>query len=181
LGAANACKALSDFADYVQKQQAKRRPPGVVAKPVVLEEHDELDIIDQLGLADESTSIRLKQVLLDKTDDVEDSVKQLTQYVTGRLDEGHGEMLFDLGLEDNGDTMGFSLEDWNFAYERLVEASAAAKADCRILMTRNVGGEGNVGPNGKDTSCSGKVMVRRKPESVNDVIESRIAVVGNGE
>jgi GTPase len=149
-----------------------------VPPPTELEEHDELSILDQLGLAEETTSIRLKQVLLDKSD-VEDSISQLTKYVLGRLDEGHGEILFDLGLEDNGDTMGFSREEWDFAYARLVEAAEAAKADCSVLMTRNVGGKGDVGPNGKDNSCSGKVMVRRRPGSVDDVIETRIAVVGN--
>jgi len=33
----------------------------------------------------------------------------------------------------------------------------------------------------KDKSCSGKVMIRRHPDSVDDVIETRISVVGNGK
>jgi GTPase len=171
---------LSDFADYVHKKQAQRLPPGATAPTPVLEEHDELDILDQLGLAEESTSIRLKQVLLSK-DDVNESIKQLTKYIHGRLDEGHGECLFDLGLEDNGDAMGFNKEDWEFALQRLEDAAKEEGAECSVLMTRNVGGAGDVGPNGKDTSSSGKLMIRRKPASVDDVIETRIAVVGNGK
>jgi GTPase len=149
-------------------------------QPPTLEEHDELDILDQLGLAEESTSIRLKQVLLNK-EDVDDSIKQLTKYIHGRLEEGYGECLFDLGLEDNGDTMGFEKEGWEFALKRLDDAAREAGAECSVLMTRNVGGVGDVGAAGKDVSCSGKIMVRRKPQSVDDVIETRIAVVGNGK
>ncbi|KAF2140530.1 uncharacterized protein K452DRAFT_273127 [Aplosporella prunicola CBS 121167] len=179
--------ALSDFAEYVQKQQGKRRPAtdqdsayGTATPSVVTEEHDELDIIDQLGLADETQSIKLRHILLDASVDADESATLLTNYINGRLIEGHGEVLFDLGLEDNGDSMGFSRENWDFALERLKKAAAVANADCRLLMTRNVDGEVEVGPaNSKDTSVSGKLIVRRKPETVDDVIETRIAVVGN--
>ena len=174
---------MSEFADYVQKQQEKRKPAGYGSAngSKVEEHHDELDILDSLGLAEESTAIRLKYVLLD-TADPEISKKQLTTYLENRLSEGHGEMLFDLGLEDNGDTMGFSKENWDFALKRLVDVADQMKADCRVLMTRNVSSdEDEVGPrDAKDTTCSGKVMVRRRPQSVDDVIETRIAVVGNG-
>ncbi|PSN65728.1 P-loop containing nucleoside triphosphate hydrolase protein [Corynespora cassiicola Philippines] len=168
--------ALSEFADYVQKQQALRRPPGQT--PAVLEDHDELDILDELGLSDDTTShVRLKTLLLDPA---EENVNALADHVRARLDEGHGEALFDVGLEDSGDSMGFSKQDWDFALERVTAACEVAKADYKILMTRNVGGDVEVGPaNAKETGASGKLIVRRRPESVDDVIETRIAVVGN--
>ncbi|KAF2084613.1 GTP-binding protein [Saccharata proteae CBS 121410] len=173
--------ALNDFAEYVQKQQSKKAPDSTYGtQSIATEEHDELDIIDQLGLADEPSHIRLKHVLLDKSDDADESFSLLINHLNGRLLEGHGEVLFDLGLEDNGDTMGFTNKDWNLALERLEKAATEVQADCRMLMTRNVGGDVEVGPsNPKDTSVSGKLMIRRKPESVDDVIETRIAVVGN--
>lgn len=100
---------------------------------------------------------------------------------TGRLDEGHGEAIIDIGLEDNGDPMGFSKEDWDFAYSRTLQCATTLHAECRLLMTKNVGGDVDVDTsNQKDKSCSGKVMIRRHPESVDDVIETRISVVGNG-
>lgn len=99
-----------------------------------------------------------------------------------RLDEGHGETLFDLGLDDKGDPLGFSLEDWNNALQRMDSVCDRLKADYKVLMTRNVGGDVDFGPaNAKDQSASGKLLLRRRPESVNDVIETRIAVVGNGK
>jgi hypothetical protein len=175
-------QALSEFADYVQKQQALRRAPGsaAAATKAAIEDHEELDILDQLGLAEESSHIRLKEVLLDRTDN-EESFKSLAEYVTTRLNEGHGEALFDLGLEDNGDSMGFSKEDWDYALERLQKACDAANADLRVLMTRNVGGDVEEGAaNGKEKGACGKLMIRRRPGTVDDVIETRIAVVGNG-
>ena len=56
------------------------------------------------------------------------------------------------------------------------------KADCQVLMTRNVGGEEDVDPvSDKDKSCTGKIMIRQEPDTPEDVIETRIAVVGNGK
>jgi GTPase len=96
--------------------------------------------------------------------------------------EGHGEALFDLGQEDNGESMAFSKEQWDVALERTQRAAAMLRADCSILMTRNVGADQDVGPlNEKDKGASGKIMIRQQPESVEDVIETRIAVVGNGQ
>ena len=180
--------ALSDFADYVQKQQANRRPLAPAKKQAeMIEEHDELDILDTLGLAEESRAIRLKQVLLDtNAATVDESVKKLKEYVEGRLGEEHGEFLFDLGLEDNGDSMGFGKDEWERALKRMQDVSNDLGADVKIMITRNVTAmdeknEIEVGPrDAKDTAHSGKLMVRKRPGSVDDVIETRIAVVGNG-
>lgn len=170
-------QALSEFADYVQKQQALRRPPGQT--PAVLEDHDELDILDELGLSDDTSAhVRLRTLL---TDPAEESVAALAEHIQARLAEGHGEALFDVGLEDSGDSMGFTKENWDFAMERIGIVCEQVKADHKLLMTRNVGGEVDVGPrDAKDTSASGKLILRKRPESVDDVIETRIAVVGNG-
>jgi len=98
------------------------------------------------------------------------------------LVEGHGEVLFDVGLEDNGESMGFTIENWEFALERIGIVCDQIKADYKILMTRNVGGDVDVGPrDAKDIGASGKIILRRRPEGVDAVIETRIAVVGNGE
>ncbi|KAI4814787.1 P-loop containing nucleoside triphosphate hydrolase protein, partial [Aureobasidium sp. EXF-8845] len=177
--------ALSDFADYVQKQQAKRRHPQDqdstygTQSVAATEEHAELDILDSLNLTDEPVSPALKHLFLDKSDDADESLSLLTGFVNGRLEEGHGEALFDLGLEDNGDSMNFDKNDWDFALARLHSVTESIGADYRILMTKNVGGDDEVEVSPKEKACSGKLMIRRRPNSVDNVIETRIAVVGN--
>jgi GTPase len=121
----------------------------------------------------------LKQLLLGPE---EEHGAALADHLRARLAEGHGETLFDLGLDDNGDSMGFSKEEWDAALGRLERVCEDLKADYKILMTRNVGGDVEVGPaSAKDTGACGKLILRRRPQSVDDVIETRIAVVGNGE
>ncbi len=143
-------------------------------------DHDELDILDTLDLAETSTQVRLKDLLLDTGNDAEVTLQQLSDLLQRRMLEGNGETMFDLGQEDNGETMSFDKEHWNLALDRLRRASKILQADYRVLMTRNVGGEEDVAAlNEKDTSCTGKVMIRQKPDTPEDVIETRIAVVGN--
>jgi hypothetical protein len=85
-------------------------------------------------------------------------------------------------MEDSGDSMGFTKSQWDFALERIRAVCEQIKADYKMLMTRNVGGDVEVGPrDAKDTGFSGKMILRQQPQSVDDVIETRIAVVGNGE
>ena len=183
-------QALSEFADYVEKQQSLRpgrhtsvapSDSGYSTQSAVTEEHAELDILDTLNLAETSTKIRLKDLLLDTGDDAEVSLQQLSNLLQSRILEGHGETLFDLGQEDNGESMGLSKEQWDVALDRIRRAGRILKAECRVLMTRNVGGPVEVDTtNSKDKSSTGKLIIRQAPETIEDVIETRIAVVGNG-
>lgn len=105
--------------------------------------------------------------------------------VADRLEEGFGECVFEIGYENNGDSMDLTLDEWNQALETLQAAAKRVRADCDLLLTKNVGGEKEVPSTGdkpiKDKSCSGKVLVRQVPATIEDVIETRIAVVGNGK
>ncbi|KAK4505650.1 hypothetical protein PRZ48_003615 [Zasmidium cellare] len=176
--------ALSDFADYVQQQQALRKPPisgHAASNGAPKQEHAELDILDTLDLADDKPKVRLKDLLLDQTETKDDSVKQLESLITDRLDEGRGECLFDVGLEDNGDSQLLTESEWEAALTRLKEVLEKLKADWKVLMTKNVpNSEVDVGnETKKERGCVGKLMVRRRPTDVDDTIETRIAVVGN--
>ena len=145
------------------------------------EEHAELDILDSLNLAETSTQVRLKDLLLDSGEDAEVTLQQLSEVLQKRMLEGNGETLFDLGQEDNGESMSFSKEQWDVALDRIRRAAKVLQAECQILMTRNVGGPEEVEKvNEKDKSSAGKIMIRQEPETPEDVIETRIAVVGNG-
>lgn len=155
--------------------------PGGANAAESIDEHPELDILDTLNLSGNSTQIRLKDLLLDTSEDAEYSLKELTSVVQKRLLEGHGEALFDLGQEDNGDSMAFSSEQWNIALDKMRHAASFLKADCRVLLTRNVGGpEEAETMNPNETAAIGKLLIRQAPETTEDVIETRVAVVGNG-
>lgn len=77
--------------------------------------------------------------------------------------------------------MGFEKIEWDSAHARVVEVAKTLKAECRILVTRNVGGDLDAEVNEKEKDVSGKLLIRRIPEEIDDVIETRIAVVGNGK
>ena len=183
---------MSEFADYVEKQQKNRsstaRPASVApsdsdysTQSTQYEEHAELDILDSLNLAETSTQVRLKDLLLDSGEDSEVTLQGLSEVLQKRMLEGNGETLFDLGQEDNGESMAFSKEQWDVALDRIRRAAKILQAECRILMTRNVGGPEEVETvNEKDKSATGKIMIRQEPDTAEDVIETRIAVVGNG-
>ncbi|KAI1503321.1 P-loop containing nucleoside triphosphate hydrolase protein [Biscogniauxia marginata] len=174
--------ALSDFADFVEKQQALRYP-SAKATTSTAEHHEELDILDSLNLGDPEPQIPLRDLLLAPAED-EASRQKLTQYIEERLAEGHGEAVFDLGFENNGDSMRLTRAEWDATLARLRDTAKKLRADCDILLTKNVGGdveaESTSAENGsKETDCTGKVLIRQAPSSVEDVIETRIAVVGN--
>ncbi|KAJ9158193.1 p-loop containing nucleoside triphosphate hydrolase protein [Coniochaeta hoffmannii] len=195
--------ALSDFAEYVEKQQELRfpsshKPPAAAAaasgasastsaptttsratKPDLLEHHDELDdLLDTLDLSDTSPRRKLRDLLL-STDSAD--LQGLTDVLAERLREGLGETVFEIGYEESGEGMRLTREEWEVAYKRLGEAAKGARADCQLLLTKGVGGEveGTTTAGGKAEGCSGKVLVRQTPRTAEDVIETRIAVVGN--
>ncbi|TID01541.1 GTP-binding protein 1 [Colletotrichum higginsianum] len=177
--------ALSDFADYVEKQQALRYPSSKSADiskvPTAAPEHQhaELDeLFDNLDLAEATSGVRLKDLLLG-TDG--GTLQQLEGVVQERILEGHGEAIFELGFESNGESMALTLSQWNDAYTRLKDTAKRIRADCQTLITKNVDGEmdASSAKPGKENHCSGKILIRQAPATVEDVIETRIAVVGN--
>lgn len=137
--------------------------------------------MDQLGLTDSpEVAVKLQELLLDNCPDSEVSLRQLSEFLKKRVEDGHGESIFDLGEDENGHAMGFTLEDWNLALRRVTEAAQQFDATCRVLLTYNVGGaEESEMPNEPKHACHGKVLIRQRPKSVEDIIETRIAVVGN--
>jgi hypothetical protein len=202
-------QALSDFAEYVEQQQSLRFPATSTATaapatgatsskaaaanstaaaaaapaPAPEHHHEELDeLFDNLDLADSAPRISLRELVLG-TDD--DTLQKLQDVLAQRIAEGFGEAVFELGYENNGDSMKLSLEEWDVAYKRLVEAAKRIRADCDLLLTKNVGGDkeeaASTGKPGKERACSAKVLIRQSPAKMEDIIETRIAVVGNGK
>lgn len=171
--------ALSDFADYVEKQQQLRNRGASAAATAAakIDDHeDELDIIEQLGLGEDSAvNVKLKDLFLDKE---ENSMEKLKEIIVGLMEEGRGEALFDVGFENNGDPMGLTKEEYEMALKRVTGVAHTLKSSITILLTKNLGIEGEAPGDGK--GCSSKILIRRKPDVIEELLEIRIAVVGNG-
>lgn len=183
------CQALSEFAEYADKQQAQRSAQvdpsdsgySTASVSKATEEHAELEILDQLTLSDAPRPVKLKELLLGTGDDAGEDLQALGGIIQARIDEGHGETIFDLGIEDGGDSMGFDLAQWNTALQRLREAAGTLPAHDRILITYNVGGDTDASPtsNERIKGSWGKVLLRQPADSVEEMAELRVAVVGN--
>ena len=148
-----------------------------------IEHHEELDILDTLDFETSEPRVPLRDLLLAPADD-EKARSKLSEIINERLQEGHGEAVFDLGFENNGDSMHLTRQEWDPALARLEEIAQNSHANCDVLLTKGVGGkaEAESTARGKETKdCTGKVLIRQYPINVEDVIETRIAVVGNGE
>jgi GTPase len=105
---------------------------------------------------------------------------KLVNVLEARLEEGHGEMVFEVGFENNGDSMALTKDEWDSAMKILVLAAGKLRAHCQVLLSIGVGGEvEGLSLPGEKEGCSGKVLIRQHPATVEEVIETRIAVVGN--
>jgi hypothetical protein len=166
--------ALSDFAVYVEQQQRLRKPGGVSRSQ---EQHDELDIIESLGLAENlQPSLSLKELLLGPR---EENGVRLKELLSSRIKEGRGETLFEVGIDNNkAESMDFSKEEWERAMEAVRVAAAGLGAAVTVLITSNLGLEKEEPTDGKGATAT--VLIRKKPESLEDLLEIRVAVVGNG-
>lgn len=186
-------KALNDFAEYVEQQQNVRYPTARSTtsgptKPTdsTDQHHVELDeLFDNLDLVDAVPRVPLRELLL-RSDD--ESLEKLKDLIAERIEEGFGEAVFEIGYEHNGDLMQLTREEWDRAYKTLTVAAKRVRADCNLLLTSNVGGDVEAASTADkttkdkgDKSCTGKVLIRQNPASIEDVIETRIAVVGNGK
>lgn len=164
--------ALSDFADYVEKQTRLRKPGGDAQ-----DEHDELSIIETLGLSDETQpSARIRDLLLGPQ---EENGPKLKELIASRLAEGRGETLFDVGIDNTTEeSMGFTKEEHDYAMKSIKSAAAQLKASITVLITHNLGIDGE--EPGDDKGASSMLLIRKQPESLEDLLEIRVAVVGNG-
>jgi GTPase len=145
--------------------------------------HSELnEILDSLDLTGAGPRVLLKDLLLGHDSE---TLEQLQGVIAERLLEGHGEAVFDIGFENSGESMKLTKEEFDTALKRLLETATLNRAHSDLLLTKNVGGEveatSTQTKQSKDKDCSGKILIRKIPATVEDVIETRIAVVGNGE
>ncbi|KAH0602791.1 uncharacterized protein H6S33_008441 [Morchella sextelata] len=165
--------ALSDFADYVEKQTRLRKPGGDITHN---DEHDELSILETLGLSDDTQpSVGMRDLLLGPQ---EENGPKLKELIASRIAEGRGETLFDVGLDNTTEEpMGFTKEEYELAMKSVKAAVLELKASITVLITHNLGLDGEEPSD--DKGASSMLLIRKQPESLEDLLEIRVAVVGN--
>ncbi|KAI9269249.1 P-loop containing nucleoside triphosphate hydrolase protein [Phascolomyces articulosus] len=112
----------------------------------------------------------LKEKLIHAT---ADDMLTLEQLISTRLEEGHGETLFEVGLEDDGEKMMLTDEEYKKALSTIGTVVAKLDSDYSIVEERGKD------PAQKQEGTVANLMIRKRLKSVEDLLEIRIAVVGN--
>ncbi|KAG0076275.1 hypothetical protein BGZ90_008910 [Linnemannia elongata] len=146
--------------------------------------------------------ISLKEQFLNPTDA---NIESLQTLLAARIREGSGETLFEIGVEEDGAPMKLSDAEYETALTTVKTAAAAVGAEVAIMYEKNAGlsAGASIVPESKDkedkdtaiaaepsiaptadvadqsTYKSSYVMIRKTPKSVEELLELRVAVVGN--
>ncbi|KAG0052893.1 hypothetical protein BGZ83_001978 [Gryganskiella cystojenkinii] len=168
----------------------------------VLDTFDINDMDDPLaGFEAQRSGIKdlsLKEQFLDPS---ESNVESLQTLLATRIREGSGETLFEIGVEEDGAPMNLTEAEYQTALSTVRTAAAAVGAEVAIMFEKNVGladktatpapasaDAATAPPVVASTSSStvegetfktAYVMIRKTPKSVEELLELRVAVVGN--
>ncbi|KAF9929536.1 hypothetical protein BGZ67_006271 [Mortierella alpina] len=167
-----------------------------------LDDFDLNDMDDPLaGFEAQRSGIKdlsLKEQFLNPT---ESNVESLQTLLAARIREGSGETLFEIGVEEDGTPMKLNDTEYQTALSTVRTAAAAVGAEVAVMFEKSAGDstapsipdsqdkdtspiltESSVSPAADaDQSLfkSSYVMVRKTPKSVEELLELRVAVVGN--
>ncbi|XP_035224507.1 GTP-binding protein 1-like [Stegodyphus dumicola] len=112
---------------------------------------------------DTATNLNDKTALVSPTAEQFDA---LIQRLAGRLENGHGEVIYNIGTGDNG-SCGLSEEEMAASVATLESMASTLEADCVLLRKHKVE-QGDVS----------EYLVRKRAKD-NDFVEVRVAVIGN--
>ncbi|KAK3828424.1 MAG: GTP binding protein [Benniella sp.] len=172
---------------------------GASTGAVSLDDFDINDIDDPLaGFEAQQSGINdlsLKEQFLNPT---ESNVESLQNLFATRIREGSGEALFEIGVEEDGAPMNLTDAEYQTALATVRTAASAVGAEVAVILekdsTGSTGssipaddkGENTTIPESTATSTvdggtfkSSYVMIRKTPKSAEDLLEVRVAVVGN--
>ena len=91
-----------------------------------------------------------------------------------RLQEGLGEAIYEIGVQDNGALTGCTEEEMVMSLSTLKQMAQRLGASLTTIRQRNI-----IGPN-NETKKSAEILIRKVPED-SQFIDIRIAVLGNVE
>ncbi|KAK4519019.1 Cut9-interacting protein scn1 [Mucor velutinosus] len=117
----------------------------------------------------------LKEILLNPT---QQDIDHLTHLISTRIDQGRGETLFEIGLEEDGSSMNLTQDEYNKCIETIRTVTDKLQADFANIDELNT-----LDPTAKPANSTASdvyhLMIRKRPQSVQDLLEIRVAVVGN--
>ncbi|KAG1464659.1 hypothetical protein G6F46_000127 [Rhizopus delemar] len=129
---------------------------------------------DQQKIDEEDAEHRtLKERLIEYN---EKDTEWLKQTISARMEQGKGETLFEIGLEEDGTPMNLTTKEYEICIANLTsltQALGADLADLDELIQLDIN---------KTPISAQKVshlMIRKRPKSVQEALEVRVAVVGN--
>ncbi|CAO3571589.1 unnamed protein product [Mortierella alpina] len=167
-----------------------------------LDDFDLNDMDDPLaGFEAQRSGIKdlsLKEQFLNPT---ETNVESLQTLLAARIREGSGETLFEIGVEEDGTPMKLNDAEYQTALSTVRTTAAAVGAEVAVMFEKSAGDSTAPSiPDNQDTDAtliptetpvsaaadadqalfkSSYVMVRKTPKSVEELLELRVAVVGN--
>lgn len=136
----------------------------------------------------------------------ETGINALVKILGDRVQEGGGECLFDLGVEDDGTSMHLSKEDYGLALETVRKVADRLECDATVLHERNTlalnttTSSANTNASGSTASlnssstnvstspssssssspeCYGYILIRQRAGNVEKMLEIRVACTGN--
>ncbi|KAG0006673.1 hypothetical protein BGZ65_005329 [Modicella reniformis] len=171
----------------------------VATGTVSFEDFDANDLDDPLaGFEAQRSGIKdlsLKEQFLDPT---ESNIESLQNLFTARIREGSGETLFEIGIEEDGAPMNLTEAEYQIALTTVRTAAAAVAAEVAIMHEKNSGALSGSSTQVDDKEASTSipeqttastadgetfktcyVMIRKLPKSAEELLELRVAVVGN--
>ncbi|KAG0207055.1 hypothetical protein BGX28_001598 [Mortierella sp. GBA30] len=147
--------------------------------------------------------LSLKEQFLNPT---ESNIESLQTLLATRIREGSGETLFEIGIEEDGAPMNLIEAEYQTALSTVKSAAAAVGAEVAIMFEKNSGASTSttsltdnkdkdhpapvlaepstttvVAASDADQTLfkTSYVMIRKTPKSVEELLELRVAVVGN--
>ncbi|KAJ3228142.1 hypothetical protein HK099_006022 [Clydaea vesicula] len=97
-------------------------------------------------------------------------INHLTTQMKWRLAEGHGEMLYEIGVADNGTLVGLSDEDLIASIATLKIMASQLSAEITVVSEKLVEGTGRK---------VAEILVRKGFNALDHFLEIRIAIIGN--
>ncbi|GAA5797605.1 hypothetical protein HPULCUR_002995 [Helicostylum pulchrum] len=118
----------------------------------------------------------LKDILLNPT---QQDIEYLTNLLSQRINQGRGEALFEIGVEEDGSEMNLSQQDYVKCIETISTVTNTLEADFADIDELNqIDSTTTTTARNKDNIVA-HLMIRKRPKSVQDLLEIRVAVVGN--